>query len=188
MIAIQNQLVQRHREDRAREEEINWDFKIEAHFDPTVPEKEQIDMEVPISPFSCHPSMEEWREVHKKSKLAPTHKPKKTNSSTQQRDNKHHPHRLPCKQRKPLQTQKNRANPLKEDKGPVKKNEWTQTSLQRNMHSSKQGHLESKGASGTPIITVQRQQTHKKVLRPVGWAICYNVYWNHKRPRHNYNY
>ncbi|KAJ9089009.1 hypothetical protein DSO57_1017287 [Entomophthora muscae] len=117
-------------------------------------------MKVPLSLFSCHPSMEEWREVHKKSKPTPTHKPKKANSNTPPKRQQTPPTQTPMETEEATSNTKNQASPLKEDKvipsqfqGPVKKKEWTQTSLQKNMHPSNWGHLASKGASGTPIIT-----------------------------------
>ncbi|KAJ9078566.1 hypothetical protein DSO57_1005409 [Entomophthora muscae] len=76
MIAIQNHLNQCHREDREREEERNKDFDIKAHFDPTEPEEQKIDEEEPPLPKSSRPSMEEWREVHRKRRQASTQKTK----------------------------------------------------------------------------------------------------------------
>ncbi|KAJ9062951.1 hypothetical protein DSO57_1005189 [Entomophthora muscae] len=87
MIAIQNCLNQRHREDREREEERNRDFEFEAQFDPTEPEEQKIDEEEPPLPRSSRPSMEEWREVHRKRRQAPT---KKTKPKQKQ------PHILSC--------------------------------------------------------------------------------------------
>ncbi|KAJ9074396.1 hypothetical protein DSO57_1006955 [Entomophthora muscae] len=78
MIAIQQRLQSRHRADRAREEERNRDFEVEAHFDPTEPTEKRIDVEEDHNPYMYHPSMDEWREVHQKKKpqTPPKTKPK----------------------------------------------------------------------------------------------------------------
>ncbi|KAJ9074851.1 hypothetical protein DSO57_1002281 [Entomophthora muscae] len=58
MIAIQQRLQSRHRADRAREEERNRDFEVEAHFNPTEPTEERIDVEEDHNPYMYHPSMD----------------------------------------------------------------------------------------------------------------------------------
>ncbi|KAJ9090102.1 hypothetical protein DSO57_1006171 [Entomophthora muscae] len=117
MIAIQNQLVQRHREDRAREEERNLDFEVKAHFDPTIPEEEKIDVETPPSPLSCHPSMEKWREVHRRRKPSPAQKPKKTNNNSSPKRHQAPPPQTPMETEEFTPVMKELSRPPKRSQG-----------------------------------------------------------------------
>ncbi|KAJ9089717.1 hypothetical protein DSO57_1009982 [Entomophthora muscae] len=117
MIASQNQLVQRHREDRAREEERNINFEVGAHFDPTIPKEEKIDVETPPSPLSCHPSMEEWREVHRRCKPSPAQKPKKTNPNSPPKRQQAPPPQTPMETDEFTPVMKELSRPLKRRQG-----------------------------------------------------------------------
>ncbi|KAJ9058020.1 hypothetical protein DSO57_1016702 [Entomophthora muscae] len=78
MLFIQQRLNTRHREDRKHKEERNQDFEVEANSDPMEPTEERTDVEESPIPYTCHPSMDKWCELHQKKKpqSPPKAKPK----------------------------------------------------------------------------------------------------------------
>ncbi|KAJ9063284.1 hypothetical protein DSO57_1001722 [Entomophthora muscae] len=85
MKAIQQTMITRHTEDRARVEALSNNAKSEDHKDPSTPITVHIDVEPPVGARTIHPDLEDWKKANNKSSTAkPQKKQKHQKNPTQE--------------------------------------------------------------------------------------------------------